>query len=379
MSSRGIVAALTMGLLATMAPGSPASADADGTVVTSVALPGWPPGVLVGEVPMAVSQDGRKLVTVTTAGISQYLLGRRTATRLGTGTATPDDRRLELEVLPSGKFAYVTDTPYSRAPSRMQVFDLRRKSPRLVRTLTFSGLGQVHETEMTPDGRRLFLAGRDSIQILRLGNPARPTKGPSASEPRSGALKITPDGTRMVTAPASGAKEGAGNPVRVWDITRKGGPVVEREGTVVLPGREDTTTWIDELGISPQNDAVYVESGYCVSECDGSYATETTRLRFSDLATEAQTAEEPFGSEDFAPVVGAAGTRVYVRTGGTTDEDETPSRGLSWWDTQLTSEHAVAGVGNVRGLAVSPGGISRGTVYVAGRKHSELRIYGVRF
>ena len=82
---------------------------------------------------------------------------------------------------------------------------------------------------------------------------------------------------------------------------------------------------------------------------------------------------------DFLAGLAPGGGKVFVRTGYTTDESETRPRGLSWLDPDLTTHHEVAGVGNVRGVAVSPGGRTRGMVYAAGRKAGKLRIYAVRF
>lgn len=378
MDTGGRVAGLTAALLAigmAATSGGPAVADANGTVVARAALAGRPvPGGNSRMVPMAVTENGKILITVTTAGISKYSVTRHSVKRLGRSAAKPDEgKRLDLEVLPDGRFAYVTDQATSGPEaSRMQIFDLRRDRPRLVRTLTFPALGRVHDTEMAPDGRRLFLRAYEKLKVLRLGHPARPRRERSIVEPGGyGPLQVTADGTRMLTALTS-AGRGAGNTIRVWDISDAGHPVVEREGTVRLPG-DDTASWIEEIAISPRGDAIYVKSGYCNDVCEDSY-TDTTRLRFSDLATEAQTGPGFGLRAEFLQTVSNGGGKIFMQW-----LDVSRSQTLVWADPQLSNRHKVGGIGDVRGMALSPGGKTRGMVFVAGNRSGKLRISAVRF
>ena len=116
-----------------------------------------------------------------------------------------------------GEVAYVVrEAPYRQ---RLQVFDVRSRTPRLLRTLTLPDLGKIQGAALTPDGRRLLLSGTATLQVLRLGDPARPTKGPTIAQPGLGALTITPDGTRLVTVHSARDEP---ETVRVWDLTRRG-------------------------------------------------------------------------------------------------------------------------------------------------------------
>ena len=376
MNTRGRCAGFAVGLIAIAVAGvgaGPAVADDDGTVVARAPLAGGPvPGNHGSVVPMAVTADGKTLVAVTTAGITKFAVTRHGTSRLGRNPAPPDHERMDLEVLPDGRFAYVTDQPYSSSESRIQIFGLRRDRPRLVRTLRFPGLGRIYDTEITPDGRRLFVRAYEKLKVLRLGHPANPRREPTIYEPDGyGPLAATPDGTRLLTTLAS-SERGVGNTIRVWDISRPGEPVLEREGTARIPGT-DTASWIDEFAVSPRGDAIYVKSGYCNDVCEDSY-TETTRLRFSDLTTEAQTTRGTGTRYEFLHAVSNGGGKVFMRW-----QDVYRNGALVWLDPQLSNPTYATGVGDVRGIALSPGGKTRGTVYVAGRRSGKLRIFAVRF
>lgn len=382
MNARGIIGGLTAALLATTLVGGtsgPAAADADGTVVDRASVPGNPLVPTVRDVPMVVTSDGTTLLAATTAGLTKYAVTRRSVKRLGTNGSVPTGGPRDVEVLPGGRFAYVTYTrpTYPQRWSYVQVFNVRRERPRLVRTMKFRSLGLIYDTAIAPDGR-LFLGALDEVKVLDLDHPGHPTRAESIEEPQgAGVMEVTPDGTRLVAAPLV-VPPADGDPIRVWDITRPEETVFEREGTVVVPGPEGTKSWIEAIAISPHGDAIHVESSYCDSVCEDS-APSISRLRFSDLTREATVERSwpmPF---DFLAGPAPDGSKLFVRTGFTTDEPETKPRGLSWLDPGLTTHHEVAGVGNVRGVAVSPGGKTRGMLYAAGRKSGKLRLYAVRF
>jgi WD40 repeat protein len=356
----------------------PAAADADGTVVGRAAVRGNPLVPTVRDVPMAVTSDGTTLLAATTAGLTKYAVTRHSVKLLGTNRAVATGGSRDVEVLPNGRFAYVTYArPYPEKYSVIQVFNLRRDRPRLVRTMKFRSLGVIYDTVVSPDGR-LFLGASDRIKVLDLTRPGHPTRAGSITEPQgAGVLAVTPDGSRLVTAPLVVPREDD-DPVRVWDISSPEMTALEREGTVPVPQADGNGSWISALAVSPDGEGLYVESYYCDVECEDSYPS-LARLRLSDLSTESRV-ERAWGTPfDFLAGPNPGGGKVFVRTGYTTDEPETKPRGLSWLDPDLSTHHEVAGVGNVRGVAVSPGGRTRGMVFAAGRKKGTLRIYAVRF
>jgi hypothetical protein len=379
-TTRGIIGGLTAALLATTMVGAasgPAAADDDGTVVGRAALRGNPLVPTVRDVPMRVTPDGTTLLAATTAGLTKYAVTRRSVRLLGTNRRVPAGGPRTVEVLPDGQFAYVTYLrPSDETSPTVQVFNLRRDRPRLVRTLRFRSLRAIYDTVVSPDGR-LFLGAVDTIKVLDLDRPGRPARAGSIDEPQgAGVLTVTPDGSRLVTAPLVVPQQ-EGDPIRVWDISRPEETVLEREGTVVVPEAEGYGSWIEAMRIGPQGDAVYVESSYCSLDCENSYPS-IARLDFSDLLPEDETGPNT-RFHGFLESVSPGGGQVFVRAGFTTDEPETRPRGLAWLDPDLATHHEVAGVGNVRGVAVSPGGRTRGMVYAAGRKAGKLRIYAVRF
>jgi hypothetical protein len=381
MNTRGIIAGLTAALLATTLVGGtsgPAAADADGTLVDRAALAGNPLVPTVRDVPMAVTDHGSTLLTATTAGLTKYALTRRSVKRLGINRTVPTGGPRDLEVLPGGRFAYVTYTAHSSVDlPYVQVFNLRRDRPRLVRTMKFRALAAVYDTALSPDGR-LFLGSYDTIKVLDLEHPGHPARAGSIEEPQgAGALAVTPDGARLITARLRKTEPNA-NPIRVWDITGRGEVTLEREGTVGVPGGEDRKSRVKTLVMSPRGDAIFVESSYCDGECEDS-APYVSRVRFSDLSHEAATERVWSKPPDFLAAIAPDASKVFMRTGFTTDEPETRPRGLSWLDPGLTTHHEVAGVGNVRGVAVSPGGKTAGMLYAAGRKSGKLRVFAVRF
>jgi hypothetical protein len=380
-TTRGIIGGLTAALLATTMVGAasgPAAADDDGTVVGRAAVRGRPLVPTVRDVPMRVTPDGTTLLAATTAGLTKYAVTRRSVRLLGTDRHVPAGGPRTVEVLPDGRFAYVTYLrPSDGTSPTVQVFNLRRDRPRLVRTLRFRSLRAIYDTVVSPDGR-LFLGAVDTIKVLDLDRPGRPARAGSVDEPQgAGVLTVTPDGSRLVTAPLVVPQQ-KGDPIRVWDISRPEATVLEREGTVVVPEAEGYGSWIEAMRVGPQGDAVYVESSYCSLDCENS-SPQVSRLRFSDLTREATFERTWPTGFPFLAGVAPGGGKVFIRTGFTTDEPETRPRGLAWLDPDLATHHEVAGVGNVRGVAVSPGGRTRGMVYAAGRKAGKLRIYAVRF
>jgi WD40 repeat protein len=378
--TREIVGVLTAAVLASTMIGAvsgPAEADADGTVVGRAAVRGKPLVRTVRDVPMAVTSDGTTLLAATTAGLTKYAVTRHSVKLLGTNRTVQTDARRDLEILPGGRFAYVTYTrPYPEKYSAIQVFNLRRDRPRLVRTMKFRSLGVITDTVVSPDGR-LFLSATDKIKVLDLTRPGHPVRAGSITEEGAVVLAVTPDGSRLVTAPLVLPREEA-DLVRVWDISSPEATVLERQGAVPVPQSEGNGSWIKGLAVSPDGEGLYVESYYCDVECEDSYPS-LARLRLSDLSTESRV-ERAWGTPfDFLAGLTPGGGKVFVRTGYTTDEPETKPRGLSWLDPDLAVHHEVAHVGNVRGVAVSPGGRTRGMVFAAGRKAGKLRIYAVRF
>jgi hypothetical protein len=191
MKARGIVSAFTAALLATAAIGggsSPAAADADGTVVARAAVRGNPLVPTVRDVPMVVTPDGMTLLAATTAGLTKYAVNRQSVRLLGTNRTVPAAGPRTVEIHPGGRFAYVTYTrPYPQKYSVIQVFDLRRDRPRLVRTMKFRSLGNIYDTALAPDGR-LFLGAFDRIKVLDLTRPGHPTRAGSITDPQGAGL-----------------------------------------------------------------------------------------------------------------------------------------------------------------------------------------------
>ena len=215
-----LVTTLTLALAVTVTAASPAAAPAapatapaaapaaSGRVTASELLPGSVDLTFGAGTDSVVTPDGKLLLASTNAGLSRMTITADHIVRTGTSSRGADGTVLAH---PSGRIGYVVRTaPYRQ---RLQVFDLRSRTPHLLRTLDLPALGKVHGAALTPDGRRLFLTGADTVQILRLGTPARPTKGPTYAV-RVGSPAVTPDGTRSSasTPPATpGHRAGVGH------------------------------------------------------------------------------------------------------------------------------------------------------------------------
>lgn len=363
MRTRGSALVLTCTLalaaLVTAAPApaaAPAVARAPGKVTANEPLPGSVDLVFGDGMDAAVSPNGRLLLASTNAGLSRMTLTRDHIARTGTNTEAVLG---EVIVHPDGEVAYVVrEAPYRQ---RLQVFDIRSRTPRLLRALALPDLGRIQGAAVTPDGRRLLLSGRTTLQVLRLGDPAHPTKGPTIEQPGLGALTITPDGTRLATVHSvSGEPE----TIRVWDVTRRGRLPLLTEREVLLPDRTQGY-WLGGILVSPDSRSLYVAAGMSPLGCeegDCGIETEVVKLRLSDLEQIGRLPRSPDGKETFPAAVSNNGRRVYARSAFTDDQDSPPGS-IVWLDRGLATRNPLIGVGDVIEVDISPGGATRGLLY----------------
>ena len=346
---------LTLAALVVAAP-SPAAAPAvTGRVTANEPLPGTVDLTFGSGMDSVVTPDGKLLLASTNAGLSRMTLTRDHIVRTGTNSRGTDGTVLPH---PNGRLAYVVRTvPYRQ---RLQVFDLRSRTPRLLRTLDLPGLGKAYGAALTPDGRRLFLTSADSVQILRLGSPGRPTKGPRF-DLRVGSPAITPDGTRLVGIHSS---RDAQDTVRVWDISQRGTLPLVAEREVVLPDRTQSYG-LHSVLISPDGASLYVTATMFPLGCeegDCGVETEVVRLRFSDLEQIGRLPRSADGKETFPAEVSNNGRRLYA-TSRFTDDQDTPPGSVVWLDNGLLTRNQVVNFGELVDLTISPGGATRGLLY----------------
>jgi hypothetical protein len=354
----GLVTALTLALAALVvaAPAPAAAPAATGKVTADEPLPGSVDVVFGDGMDAAVSSNGRLLLASTNAGLSRMTLTRDHVVRTGTNARAVLG---DVIVHTDGKVAYVVREAPAR--QRLQVFDIRSRTPRLLRALTLPDLRRIQGAALTPDGRRLLLSGTATLQVLRLGDPARPTKGPTISQPGLGDLTITPDGTRLVTVHSVRDEP---ETVRVWDVTRRGRLPLVTEREVLLPDRTQGYS-LGGILAGPDSRSLYVTASMFPLGCeegDCGIETEVVRLRLSDLAQIGRLPRSADGKETFPAAVSNNGRRVYARSAFTDDQDSPPGS-IVWLDRALTTRNPVIGVGDVVELDLSPGGATRGLLY----------------
>jgi hypothetical protein len=368
-----LVAPLLTALPASSAQAAPAK------VVAGTPYPGS------GIATTATARNGRTHLVLTRAGLTKYDVGPKRVVRRGTVKVKHvDTRSVDLLIHRGGRVAYLVEEGHRDAV--VQVYDTTgHRAPRLVRTLTRDlGIRQgMHryflDAALTPDGRQLILLAAGFVQSLRLDNPARPRKAARTYLiADSKAFAITPDSRHLLL----GYEEAGTVLIQPNDLRRDGSVSGGSGVNVIVPGWEDRQdrTWIDKLVVSPNGSSVYAEfaSFADASGDSGRVSTAIARIRVSDLVLQASAVPGDGGDQLFLEELSNDGRRVFLTSGVTTDEPELLPRRALWTDaTMLGERHALTGLGDVRALSVSPGGATRGNLFVAavrGDKHVLLEV-----
>jgi hypothetical protein len=365
----GIVFVLGAAVLVVPGAGSPIAVaqPADrAEVVASAPYPGH------GVASTAVTRNGKVALAFTKAGLTKYDVGAKSVVRRGTtavkGTSASWS---ELLVHRDNRIAYAVEEGTRQAVVR--VFDISGRAPRLVRTLGLASLipegkkRYFYDAELTSDGRRLLLLGPGFVQVLGLGNPARPTGGVQfPSVPHANTFAVTPDSKQLLVGYASETEPRLAR----YLLPRTGAATLETSAPVVAPGWEDRAhrTWINRVVASPAGGSLLVELNSFPDEHgdDAAVRTVIARVRVGDLGIGASTVPAAAGDQLFLGAVSNDGGRVYLTSGGTTDEAELLPRTALWSDAKtLVVRHALSGLGDVRSLSVSPGGPTRGRLFFA--------------
>jgi hypothetical protein len=377
----GIVGVLSAAAVFGPGSGSPVAAAqpvAPAQVVASAPYPGH------GVASTAVTRNGKVALAYTKAGLTKYDVGAKSVVRRGTTAVKGIEARYsELLVHRDNRIAYVVEEGTRQAV--MKVYDIAGRAPRLVRTMGLVSLipegtkRYFYDAELTSDGRRLLLLGPGFVQVLGLGNPARPTGGvqfPSAY--RANTLAVTPDSKHLLVGYMTDTEPRLAR----FLLPRTGAATLETSAPVIAPGWEDRAhrTWINRVVTSPGGGSVLVELNSFLDE-DGDTAevrTVIARVNASNLGVAAATVPDNAGLQLFLGQVSNDGQRVYLTTGGTTDEADLMPRTALWTDSRtLVARNAISGLGDVRSMSVSPGGATRGNLFVAavrGDKHVLLEI-----
>jgi hypothetical protein len=377
----GIVGVLSAAALVGPGSGGPVAAAqpaAPAQIVASAPYPGH------GAASTVVTRNGKVALAYTKAGLTKYDVGAKSVVRRGTTAVKGIEARYsELLVHRDNRIAYVVEEGTRQAV--VKVYDITGRAPRLVRTLGLVSLipegkkRYFYDAELTSDGRRLLLLGSGFVQVLGLGNPARPTGGVQfPSVPHGNTLAVTPDSRQLVVGYASETEPRLAR----YLLPRTGAATLETSGPVVAPGWEDRAhrTWVNRVVASPGGGSVLVELNSFLDE-DGDTAevrTVIARVRVDDLGLGASTVPAAAGDQLFLGTVSNDGRRVYLTSGGTTDEAELLPRTALWTDSKtLVARHALSGLGDVRSLSVSPGGPTRGRLFVAAVRNDHHRLLQV--
>jgi hypothetical protein len=378
MRSWGPALVTTLALAVAAAPAWAAapvtSGGVTGAVTANEPLPGSVDMVFGDGLDTAVSPNGKLLLASTNAGLSRMRVTPDHIARTGT------NRRAVLGsvmVHPAGRVAYVV----RQAPEtqRLQIFDIRSRTPRLLRTLKLPELGRIAGAAMRPDGLRLYLSSRDTLQILRLDRPRRPAKGPTVQQAGLGALVMHPNGASLVTVHSDPVH----HTVQVWSVAqpaplKRGELPLVQEREIVLPERTQSFS-LESVLVSPDGESMYVTAAMFPLGCeegDCGIETEVVKARFATLGTD-RLPRSPDGRETFPTVVSNNRRRVYALSAFTDDQDRPPA-GIVWLDSDLTSRNQVVDVGNVIDLTISPGGATRGLLYATTqRDNGRLKVSSV--
>lgn len=349
---------------ALVAPPSDAARADRARVVAAAPYPGH------GAASTVVTRDGRTLVVETKAGLTAYAVGPTSIKRLGTTVVPGNADKNKMLLSPGGRYLYVVQENVARGD--LKIFALNGGAPRLVRTLSLASV--IHDPKdrffrdatLTPDGRRLHLLGQGFVQVLVVRDPRHPVSG-SRTDTFAGASTITAtaDGRHIVVG------YGADEPRVARYLLRTATKLkLETTAPVVVPGWEGRTdrTWISKLLPGSGGGSVLAQLGSYYDE-GGESALEKTaiaRIRVSDLGVAAATAPNDRAKQLFLEDLSNNGRRVYLTSGGTTDEPELLPRTALWTDSaSLGARRPLAGLGDVRALSVSPGGQTRGRLLVA--------------
>ncbi|MFC6344771.1 hypothetical protein ACFP8W_22515, partial [Nocardioides hankookensis] len=336
-----------------------AAAPAPAKVVAAAPFPGH------GATDTAVTPDGRMLVVKTNAGLTTYAIGPSAMKRLGT-TRLPGANSYKMLLLRGGRYAYLVR---EHTEEILKIYDLRGRAPRLVRTVKLVAQPQyrdVRDAVLTPDGRQLVIVTEMFIQTYLLGDPTRPRVAKRTSlisDTRT--IAVSPDSTQLLLDDRVG-----GAALYRLTLRRDGSISGADDGYTeyLVPGWEDRRylSRITELNYSPGGASVFAEIQSPVEPGSTRVTSAVARIRISDMTMVRSLVAPDDAQQYFLQTRSNNGARVYLTSGDTSDQQELLPRRALWVDgTNLAVRHYVSGLGDVRSLAVSPAGRTRGRLFAA--------------
>ncbi|GAA1792811.1 hypothetical protein GCM10009795_043060 [Nocardioides hankookensis] len=365
-----------------------------GRVVASAPVPGR------NGIDSVVTADGRKLVVLSGNRLTQYALGERTIRPLGSTVVAPMRKGtdFQLAVHPGGRAAYVVWHRFSNDSPRdfgdvVRVYDLTVRAPRYARTVALRRLlpqqpdaAEVAAITVSPDGRRLVVLGGDGggherllvLDVRRPGTPASGAVVNTEARPYLTSMSVTPDSSRLLI--------NSDPRLYSYRLPRTAAPVLEASPSIEMPGgdwRGDPYLGTNIVGVTALGDGTaYIGMKGETDQDDWAEQVSTVmHVRVSDGAvlshTDVRGPEEGWAPGALLGAVSNNGRRVYATWGWLNVETPRP-RSLVWYDADLATRHDGPALGWVRDVVVSPGGPTRGLVYVVSlRSGGHLRVSAV--
>ncbi|GAA4717972.1 hypothetical protein [Nocardioides conyzicola] len=347
-------------------------------ITASAAVPGRG-----GFVHAAATRSGKFLFISGPRGLTKYRITPHRIVRLGTAPQLaqlhPTPHPFVLHA--NGEFAYMPHEVGDHVVLR--VIDLRRDTPRLVRSVRVPSATYFTDVAISPRrGRFLYVLVEGGIRRFQLEVPGFPEYADRAPI----------DGRRLAVRPP------LGNELAVGDTSSETTPDGEvlrsrlsghetddaalttvAEAPLTVAGREDEDLVVLDLMFSPRGASIYVtllgQPSACEGECGELDRTSILRFRTSGglAPKEVITAKHEFALEG----MNAKGTRLYGIEPATTwpsNRDAT----VVWYDAHLRREHRLTGFRAAETLTVSQRGDTRNLVYVVYGKGKGLRVSSVR-